>query len=189
MVKLTRYDDEKLSIVGSDDGSYFKFPNLYNYADIHTLYIYGNVSVIPDISYLKNLRNFECVNCGVSKIEKLPLSIRKIYCDKNNFETINFEYLPNLEILECSNNLLTKLDKLPISLKRIDVSYNPTLKEIPNMSYLKNLKDLQFNNCLVEKIGELPQSLERLICSSNNNINLPDLTYLKNLNTIINYNE
>src|SRR5437016_4436971 len=82
---------------------------------------FDNEETELDLSYL-NLRELP---------EKLPASLKKIYCYNNQLTKLPEKLLASLKIIYCYNNQLTKLpEKLPASLKRISC-YNNQLTKLP----------------------------------------------------------
>jgi hypothetical protein len=147
-------------------------------------------------SYLEelNLSNLELLQLP----RGLPITLKKLICCKNNFETrdsllelaslINLEYLncsdsnissleclpPNLKILICRENNLLSLNNLPPTLIILNCSWN----NIRHLNYLPfGLQEIYCSNNSLEELPHLPPQLKVLDCSKcsiNNLDNVPD---------------
>lgn len=125
---------------------------------------------ILDISHL-DLREFP---------EKIPVSVRYLFCSDNNFEVIeDISHLTNLEVFDCCSNKLKKLPKLPKNIVEISCRNNliEDISEICNYQKLKRL-DISYN--VLEYISA-HDTLEILVCSYNKIRFVPSFDKLKKL--------
>jgi Leucine-rich repeat (LRR) protein len=102
--------------------------------DIVTLSINDrNITVLPDLTRFKNLKDVYCSDNKLTYLPTLPQNLEILQCCNNKLTSL--PALPqNLEKLECCNNKLTSLPDLPQNLKILycldnKLTYLPTLPE------------------------------------------------------------
>ena len=133
-----------------------------------------DITVLPDLTRFKNLKELYCSFNKLSSLPTLPESLEILYCSYNQLTSLpDLTRLKNLKILHCNYNQLTSLPTtLSQSLKTLYCTDNQ-ITALPDLCRLQNLEELNCsNNQLTSLPTILPESLETLYCFDN------QLTYL-----------
>lgn len=189
-------DLTRIELKNNDNVKDIPFPDFHLLPNIESILITGQYfSVIPDLTYLPNLRslNINFLSTSINKTETMQLCIKEIgklpksitflrICGIFVDIYFDFEYLENLRdlMLYCGYcNCICELKewiKLPISIQTLELN-RINLQTIPDLSYLINLHSLTIMNCRTEIIENLPSSLTSLCIYKNRISMLPELPY------------
>lgn len=155
-------------------------------ADIHKFQCQGyRLTRVPDVLRFDQLTVVNIKDNRLTKLPKMGLSVRSLFCSKNRFTELP-ELPPNLVELDCSNNKLISLPTLPQTLTTLDCSYN-LLCSLPDLPATLITLDC-FHNMLKQLPPLNHTCLEHLVCVINNLTALPALpNTLKQIN--IGYNK
>jgi hypothetical protein len=139
---------------------------------------YRDITILPDITRFKNLKELYCNDNKLSCLPTLPKSLEILHCGNNTLTCL--PTLPqSLEILYCYNNKLTCLPTLPQSLELLNC-YNNILTSFPTLP--QKLKKIHCSNNKLTCLPILPENLQIFHYFNNPIYNILDNT---NSNTLI----
>lgn len=126
---------------------------------------------LPEIK--EGVKTLNCSDNNLTKIPKLPSTLRKFSCNKNE-DLIELPELPEgLLELDCRNLNIKELPKLPSTLKILNCGGCNFISELPELP--DSLVNLHAVECNLSTLPELPEGLTSLVCRDNKLIYLPEL--------------
>lgn len=125
--------------------------------------------------------NPKLLNTGIFTKLIFP-NIKKMYISGTDLKVLNFANIPTtVEHLTVENTSIDYIDNIPKNIINLDVRRN-------NINYIdfgnsndSMLEILNISHNKLEKLENLPKTLKKLYCSHNYFTDLPDISYLSNL--------
>lgn len=162
--------------------------------ELKYLFISSNeIDVIEDISYLRELKVFECSNNNLEYLPKLPHYVKEISCRSNKLKNMDAVKECNfIQRLDCSHNNINKLPAIS-TIEILRCAYN-NIEHIPayknmikldcrnnNIRQIESMDNLQILECDKNKLTAINKfpNLTCIYCNSNEITEITDLNKIE----------